>query len=54
MPRLELSRLALPAKHLRTLQALLARHAPDAEVWAYGSRVTGRAHDGSDRRLARP
>jgi predicted nucleotidyltransferase len=48
MPRLELSRLNLPAQHLQTLQALLARHVPDAEVWAYGSRVTGGAHVGSD------
>jgi predicted nucleotidyltransferase len=48
MPRLDLSRLALPARHLQTLQALLARHVPDAEVLAYGSRVTGGAHDGSD------
>jgi predicted nucleotidyltransferase len=48
MPRLDPSRLALPAQHLRTLQALLTRHVPDAEVWAYGSRVTGGAHDGSD------
>jgi type I restriction enzyme S subunit len=48
MPRLDLSRLNLPAHHLKTLQALLAEHVPDAEVWAYGSRVTGGAHDGSD------
>lgn len=48
MPRLELSRLLLPDRHLHTLQALLAQHAPDAEVWAYGSRVTGGAHEGSD------
>jgi type I restriction enzyme S subunit len=48
MPRLDLSRLVLPAQHLKTLQALLTRHVPDAEVWAYGSRVTGGAHDGSD------
>jgi len=25
---------------------------PDVEVWAYGSRVTGRSHDGSDLDLA--
>lgn len=48
MPRLEASRLFLPAHHLQTLKRLLARHVPDAEVWAYGSRVTGGAHDGSD------
>ena len=27
---------------------VLAAHVPDAEVWAYGSRVNGQAHDGSD------
>ena len=48
MPQLELSRLQLPAQHLRTLQNLLAQHVPRAEVWAYGSRVTGGAHAGSD------
>lgn len=48
MPRLELSRLLLPDPHLHTLRALLARHVPGAEVWAYGSRVTGGGHEGSD------
>jgi predicted nucleotidyltransferase len=27
---------------------LLVAHLPDAEVWAYGSRVNGHAHEGSD------
>ena len=40
--------LQLPAKHLRTLKQLLAKHVPCAEVWAYGSRVSGGAHEGSD------
>lgn len=48
MPRLEDSRLWLPAGQLRCLQELLARHVPQAEVWAYGSRVSGGAHEGSD------
>ena len=30
------------------LAALLQEHLPDVEVWAYGSRVNGRRHDGSD------
>lgn len=30
------------------LRDLLARHVPDAEVWAYGSRIMGTAHEGSD------
>jgi predicted nucleotidyltransferase len=35
-------------RHLATLRALLALHVPCAEVWAYGSRVTGGAQEGSD------
>ena len=30
------------------LTALLQDHLPDVEVWAYGSRVNGRSHGGSD------
>jgi predicted nucleotidyltransferase len=40
--------LDLKPKHLHLLLDVLARHAPDAEVWAYGSRVNGGGHDGSD------
>ena len=45
-------RLHLPARHRRTLEALLRKHLPGVEVWAYGSRVSGRSHDGSDLDLA--
>lgn len=48
MPQRELASLQLPAHHLRSLQDLLRLHVPTAEVWAYGSRVTGGAHAGSD------
>ena len=41
-------RLHLSSKHRRVLDALLRKHLPDVEVWAYGSRVNGRSHDGSD------
>ena len=41
-------RLRLMPKHRRALEALLRTHLPDVEVWAYGSRVNGRSHDGSD------
>jgi predicted nucleotidyltransferase len=39
--------------HLRSqdrerLLAFLEIYLPDIEVWAYGSRVNGRSHDGSD------
>lgn len=48
MPRLDLCRLHLSDRHLNVLQEMLARHVPSADVWAYGSRVTGGAHEGSD------
>ena len=41
-------RLHLPARHQKVLVALLREHLPDVEVWAYGSRVNGRGHEGSD------
>lgn len=40
--------LELQPRHLSLLQQLLANHVPTAEVWAYGSRVTGGSHDTSD------
>ena len=41
-------RLHLQPKHRQVLEALLREHLPDVEVWAYGSRVSGKSHDGSD------
>ena len=41
-------RLHLPLRYRRILEALLHEHVPDAEVWAYGSRITGESHEGSD------
>ena len=41
-------RLHLSPRHRAEIEALLRKHLPDVEVWAYGSRVTGRSHDGSD------
>ena len=41
-------RLDLPARYRSEVEALLAEHVPDAEVWAYGSRVKGRSHPASD------
>jgi predicted nucleotidyltransferase len=40
--------LELPQRHRQTLLALLAQYVPQADVWAFGSRVTGKAHEGSD------
>ena len=41
-------RLHLFERHRRILEALLREHLPGVEVWAYGSRVNSRSHDGSD------
>ena len=41
-------RLHLPQRIRRTLEGLLREHVPEAEVWAYGSRITGESHEGSD------
>ena len=41
-------RLDLPLRYRDQLEALLREHVPDVEVWAYGSRVNGRSHPGSD------
>ena len=41
-------RLLLAPRHRAAIEALLKEHLPGVEVWAYGSRVNGRAHDGSD------
>ena len=40
--------LHMQPKHRQVLEALLRKHLPGVEVWAYGSRVSGRSHDGSD------
>lgn len=48
MPQLDPARLQLADPHLVLLLSLLARHVPEADVWAYGSRVTGGCHEGSD------
>ena len=45
-------RLHLTPKHRLVLEALLHKYLPDVEVWAYGSRVNGQSHDGSDLDLA--
>ena len=41
-------RLHLQPRHRQVLRALLRQHLPEIEVWAYGSRVSGKSHDGSD------
>ena len=41
-------RLDLPRRYRDQIEALLREHVPGVEVWAYGSRVSGRSHEGSD------
>ena len=41
-------RLDLPRHYRERIEALLRTHAPGVEVWAYGSRVNGESHAGSD------
>ena len=41
-------RLHLPFRYRQEIELLLRKHTPGVEVWAYGSRVTGQSHDGSD------
>lgn len=48
MPKHDPSCLLLAPAHLTLLRQLLRAHVPQAEVWAYGSRVNGDAHEGSD------
>ena len=38
----------LPLRYRRNLEGLLREYVPDAEVWAYGSRIAGESHEGSD------
>ena len=40
--------LHLSPRHRKEIVALLHKHLPGVEVWAYGSRVNGRSHDGRD------
>lgn len=48
MPASKTISLDLPQKYLEQVKALLRAHVPHAEVWAYGSRVTGESHEASD------
>ena len=38
----------LKQKHRAELEKIFSSYCPNAEVWAYGSRVNGDSHDGSD------
>lgn len=47
-----LSDLFIRPKDLALLQSLLQQYLPNCTVWAYGSRVNGGCHEGSDLDLA--
>ena len=40
--------LHLLPRHREQIESLLKEHVPEADVWAYGSRVNGQSHDASD------
>ena len=41
-------KLHLLSKHKKLLAAIFKKHLPQVEVWAYGSRVSGKSHSASD------
>lgn len=41
-------RLVLPERYRRQVEKILRDWIPDAEVWAYGSRVDGTSYEASD------
>ncbi len=43
-----MDRLFLRAKYLQMLVDIFNSYCPQAEIWAYGSRIKGEAHEGSD------
>jgi uncharacterized protein len=43
-----MSSLKLNKKYLEELKSIFATYIPQEEIWVYGSRVVGDAHEGSD------
>ncbi|MFO1258481.1 MAG: nucleotidyltransferase domain-containing protein [Gammaproteobacteria bacterium] len=43
-----MDQLILSDLYLQTIKDIIKHYYPDATVWAYGSRVTGNCHEGSD------
>ncbi len=43
-----MDRLFIKPKYLKMLTDIFESYCPNAEIWAYGSRIKGEAHDGSD------
>lgn len=40
--------LFIEPRHLKMLTDIFDNYCPNAEIWAYGSRIKGNAHSGSD------
>ena len=47
-----MDKLFIKEKYLKELLSVFENYFPKAEIWAYGSRVEGDAHSGSDLDLA--
>ncbi len=47
-----MSNLFIKPQYLKMLTDIFDEYCPRAEIWAYGSRINGQAHDGSDLDLA--
>ncbi len=43
-----MSKLFIKEKYLKELINIFENYCPRAEIWAYGSRLNGEAHEGSD------
>ncbi len=43
-----MDKLFIKPKYLKMLTDIFDSYCPNAEIWAYGSRIKGDAHDGSD------
>ncbi len=43
-----MNNLLIDSKYLEVLQNIFKEYCPGAQVYAYGSRVSGKAHSGSD------
>ena len=48
MPELDVTALKLQPRYLNMLLELIRQYLPQAQIWAYGSRVNGDCHDASD------
>ena len=48
MSTLESTVLRLPKRYFEMVSALLRQHVPQAEAWAYGSRIDGTGHEASE------